>query len=80
MLEIKGVEKRFGGLVAVSNIDMTINKGEIVGLVGPNGAGKTTLLNVIAGIYRPDKGRVIFQLQKHFSILMYFLSSLQPNV
>ena len=61
MLEIKGVEKRFGGLVAVSNIDLTINKGEIVGLVGPNGAGKTTLLNVIAGIYRPDKGRVVFQ-------------------
>jgi len=58
LLEVRGVSKRFGGLVALHGVDLHVNYGEIVGLVGPNGAGKTTLLNVISGIYRPDGGRV----------------------
>ncbi len=60
MLELDGVTKKFGGLVAVNAIDLRIQEGEILGLVGPNGAGKTTLLNLISGIYRPDKGRIQF--------------------
>jgi branched-chain amino acid transport system ATP-binding protein len=53
--------KRFGGLVAVDAIDMAIAKGSIQGLIGPNGAGKTTLFNVIAGIYQPTEGQVLFE-------------------
>lgn len=61
MLEVSRVTKRFGGLVAVSDLDMTVNEGQILGLIGPNGAGKTTLFNMIAGYYKPDEGQVIFQ-------------------
>ncbi len=60
MLEVRGVVKKFGGLVAVNKVDLTVHKGEILGLVGSNGAGKTTLLNIISGIYRPDAGTVHF--------------------
>ena len=61
MLEVHGVTKRFGGLVAVNNVEMSVREGEIVGLVGPNGAGKTTLLNLISGIYRPDSGSIRYR-------------------
>jgi branched-chain amino acid transport system ATP-binding protein len=61
MLEVSGVTKRFGGLVAVNNVEMSVREGEIVGLVGPNGAGKTTLLNLISGIYRPDSGSIRYR-------------------
>ena len=61
ILEVHGVTKRFGGLVAVNNVEMSVREGEIVGLVGPNGAGKTTLLNLISGIYRPDSGSIRYQ-------------------
>ena len=61
ILEVEGVTRRFGGLIAVNNVDMTINEGRIVGLIGPNGAGKTTLFNLIAGYYRPNEGKITFQ-------------------
>jgi branched-chain amino acid transport system ATP-binding protein len=61
LLEVDNVTKRFGGLVAVNNVSLRVNSGEIVGLIGPNGAGKTTLLNVIAGVYRPADGHVRFK-------------------
>lgn len=61
MLEVKGLSKRFGGLVASSNINFSVDKGEIFGVIGPNGAGKTTLFNVIAGHYRPTAGRIVFE-------------------
>lgn len=57
MLEIEGVNKRFGGLHALSNVSMKIKKGQIYGLIGPNGAGKTTLFNVVTGLYQPDSGK-----------------------
>ena len=60
MLEVRGVTKNFGGLMAVKGVDLKMEQGEIVGLVGPNGAGKTTLLNIISGIYRPDSGVIKF--------------------
>jgi ABC-type branched-subunit amino acid transport system ATPase component len=60
LLDIRGVGKRFGGLSALSGIDLQVNAGEIVGLIGPNGAGKTTMFNVITGIFAPSQGEVTF--------------------
>jgi branched-chain amino acid transport system ATP-binding protein len=55
------VSKRFGGLQALKNVNFTVNRGEIVGLVGPNGSGKSTLLNLISGVYKPDSGQILFE-------------------
>lgn len=60
LLELKGLTKHFGGLAAVSQLDMYVNKGEIVGLIGPNGAGKTTVFNLINGVFPPTQGQVIY--------------------
>lgn len=60
LLEVNGLTKRFGGLVAVSDITFSLNQGEIFGIIGPNGAGKTTLFNVIAGLFQPSAGEVSF--------------------
>jgi ABC-type branched-subunit amino acid transport system ATPase component len=60
ILELTGVEKRFGGLPAVAGVTFTVDEGEIVALVGPNGAGKTTLLNTIGGLQPPSRGTVVF--------------------
>lgn len=60
MLELIGLKKNFGGLMAVDDLDLVVNSGEILGLIGPNGAGKTTLYNVISGIHKPASGKVLF--------------------
>lgn len=60
LLEARGITKRFGGLVAVDNFDITVESGEIVGLIGPNGAGKTTAFNLISGFLQPTDGNVCF--------------------
>ena len=61
ILEVKNLVKKFGGLTAVNDVSFTLNEADIIGLIGPNGAGKTTVFNMIAGFYRPDSGRVVFQ-------------------
>ena len=61
MLEIRNINKNFGGLRAVNNASMKIEKGSITGLIGPNRAGKTTLFNTIAGVYAPDKGAIFLE-------------------
>lgn len=58
MLELDGVTKTFGGLVAVDHVTATIQAGKVTGVIGPNGAGKSTLFNVIAGMFPPDEGTV----------------------
>jgi branched-chain amino acid transport system ATP-binding protein len=63
LLEVNGLTKRFGGLVAVNNLDVILDKGEIVALIGPNGAGKTTAFSAIAGFYKPEAGKVMFNGQ-----------------
>ena len=60
LLVAEGVEKRFGGLVAVNNVDFTIPERAIVSLIGPNGAGKTTFFNMLTGVYKPTAGRIVF--------------------
>jgi len=60
LLQIKGLTRRFGGVVAVNNFDLGVAEGELVSLIGPNGAGKTTSFNLISGLDRPDAGSVAF--------------------
>ncbi len=60
ILETRSVSRRFGGLVAVDQVSITIPRGSISSVIGPNGAGKTTLFNMIAGIYRPSSGEILF--------------------
>jgi len=61
LLEVIKLVKYFGGLAAVNNLDLEVNKGEILGLIGPNGSGKTTVFNLISGILKPTSGQVIFK-------------------
>ncbi|HEX2035393.1 MAG TPA: ABC transporter ATP-binding protein [Chloroflexota bacterium] len=63
LLDVRRVSKRFGGLVAVNDVDFTVEAGRIVSLIGPNGAGKTTLFNIVAGFYPPTSGEIYFKGQ-----------------
>ena len=64
MLDVRGIDKSFGGLTALHKVDMHVNTGEVVGLIGPNGSGKTTLFNVLSGFYAPDAGQILFEGQR----------------
>ena len=61
LLTIEGITKNFGGLAAVSNVDLSVGRGEILGIIGPNGAGKTTLFNLISGVIKANRGRTFFK-------------------
>lgn len=61
VLELRDIVMRFGGVVALNKVDITIRKGEIFALIGPNGAGKTTVFNVTTGVYRPTEGGIVFE-------------------
>jgi branched-chain amino acid transport system ATP-binding protein len=58
LLEIRGLAKHFGGVLAVNGLDLSIEAGEVRGLIGPNGSGKTTTINLISALYRPDRGEI----------------------
>lgn len=60
ILEARSIVKMFGGLAALNNVDISVEKGEILGLIGPNGSGKTTFFNIVSGLYKPDNGKVIY--------------------
>jgi branched-chain amino acid transport system ATP-binding protein len=60
LLSVRGVEKSFGALKALGPVDVTLTQGERLGLIGPNGSGKTTLINCIAGLFRPEAGKIIY--------------------
>jgi ABC-type branched-subunit amino acid transport system ATPase component len=70
-LEVRGLTIRFGGLVANSDVDLDVERGEIVGLIGPNGAGKTTLFNAISGFITPASGRVRLDGEEVLDLLPY---------
>jgi branched-chain amino acid transport system ATP-binding protein len=61
MLELKSVSKAFGMIVVASDIDLSLARGEALGIIGPNGAGKSTLFNLITGMLRPDRGRILLE-------------------
>ena len=64
VLRVENVTMQFGGVVAVNNLSMEVNEGEIVALIGPNGAGKTTAFNAVTGVYQPTNGAIYFHDQK----------------
>ena len=74
MLEIRGLVKQFGGVSAVTNLDMTVREKEIHALIGPNGSGKTTTLNVISGIYRATAGSVRFRNEELTTLQAYVIA------
>jgi branched-chain amino acid transport system ATP-binding protein len=63
LLNVEGISKHFGGLAAVSHVDLQVDDGEVVGLIGPNGAGKTTLFNLLSGALKPNAGTIRFRGQ-----------------
>ena len=76
LLEIRNITKFFGGLAAINDVSLGINKGEILGLIGPNGAGKTTIFNVVNGFYSPTKGEVHFKHEKISGLKPYQICKL----
>jgi branched-chain amino acid transport system ATP-binding protein len=61
LLEVRGLSIAFGGIVALDNVDLSVQPGELLSVIGPNGAGKTTLFNCVCGLYRPKAGRIRFE-------------------
>lgn len=76
MLKGTKITKRFGGLIALSEVDFEVRRGEIVGLIGPNGSGKTTLFNVISGLHKPDTGVVTLEENRISGLPPYKIASL----
>lgn len=71
LLKLENITKRFGGLVAVDNVSLSIQEGELMAVVGPNGAGKTTLFNVICGVFPPEEGKIFFADQDITNLAVY---------
>ncbi len=71
LLDVQDLHKSFGGIRAVNGTTLAVREQSIIGLIGPNGAGKTTLFNLIAGVYRPEAGRIIFDSQEIQGLLPY---------
>ena len=69
LLDVKNLGISFGGLRAVNDFDLKIQKEELYGLIGPNGAGKTTVFNLLTGVYKPDSGKVLLDVTEKFSLM-----------
>lgn len=85
LLDVKNLTKNFGGLTAVGDVTMHLDKGELVGLIGPNGAGKTTLFNLLTGVYEPSEGSVsldgtLLNGKKPYKIASFGLSRTFQNI
>lgn len=76
LLEVNEVSKRFGGVIALDGVSMSIGEGEILGLVGPNGSGKSTLINVLSGFYPADRGTIVFTGEDAADLPAHKLSAL----
>ncbi|HKN48156.1 MAG TPA: ATP-binding cassette domain-containing protein, partial [Candidatus Polarisedimenticolia bacterium] len=75
-LSIHGVSKSFGGVQAVSGVDLEVGPDELVSVIGPNGAGKTSLLNMVSGFYHPDRGRIALDGQDITRVAPYRIAAL----
>ena len=64
LVQMRGITKRFGGVTALSNVDLTAHAGEVLAIVGDNGAGKSTLIKVLTGVYQPTEGEILLAGQK----------------
>jgi branched-chain amino acid transport system ATP-binding protein len=78
LLETRGLTKRFGGLVAVNSVDLSVEQGEIFAMIGPNGAGKTTVFNLVAGLYKPTSGQILFDGKSVYPVREFWRSYLPP--
>ncbi|WP_353096949.1 ABC transporter ATP-binding protein [Tissierella praeacuta] len=67
VLKVSNLSKNFGGIKAITDVSLNIEKGEIIGLIGPNGAGKTTFFNLLTGIYNPTSGEIVYDLERKVS-------------
>jgi len=70
ILEAKGIQKAFGGVMAVAGVDLTIQRGEVFALIGPNGAGKTTMFNLLSGTHPLDRGQIVRTLGTNDNIVI----------
>src|SRR5689334_21824294 len=61
ILEVRGISKNFGSVIALSDVSLALNKGEVMCLLGDNGAGKSTLIKILSGVHRPDTGEYLFE-------------------
>jgi branched-chain amino acid transport system ATP-binding protein len=78
ILETRGLTKRFGGLVAVNSVDLSVEQGEIFAMIGPNGAGKTTVFNLVAGLYKPTSGEILFNGKSVYPVREFWRNYLPP--
>ncbi len=78
ILELRALTKRFGGLVAVNKVDLTVDAGEIFAMIGPNGAGKTTVFNLVAGLYKPTSGQIFFDGKSVYPVREFWRNYLPP--
>jgi branched-chain amino acid transport system ATP-binding protein len=78
ILETRGLTKRFGGLVAVNSVDLSVEQGEIFAMIGPNGAGKTTVFNLVAGLYKPTSGQILFDGKSVYPVREFWRNYLPP--
>jgi branched-chain amino acid transport system ATP-binding protein len=76
LLQIEGLTKKFGGLTAVNDVSLSVEKGQIYSLIGPNGAGKTTVFNLISSVFKPTAGRILFEGQDLTKLPTYALAKL----
>jgi branched-chain amino acid transport system ATP-binding protein len=76
LLQIEGLTKKFGGLTAVNDVSLSVEKGQIYSLIGPNGAGKTTVFNLISSVFKPTAGRILFEGQDLTRLPTYALAKL----
>jgi len=75
-LSLKNLTISFGGVVAVDRVSLNVHEGEILSIIGPNGAGKTTIFNCISRLYKPDKGKIVFEEQDILKLKAHQIGSL----